>query len=97
MTQPQETRTPHRFRITSIIIALAIATVFLLSSLAPFLASSNATIGDSQPIKANIQTATGDVYGGSGEWNIDEPTVYDGTDVTVHGNLSIGGETASRS
>lgn len=38
------------------------------------------------PVRA---TATGDVYGGSGDWAITSPTIYTGETLTVYGNITI--------
>ena len=76
MSEPQETRKPNRFRITSIIIAVLM-----------IIGAFGLLIG---PIARNVSaTITGDAYSGSGDWIITNSTVYTGETLTVYGNISI--------
>lgn len=61
--------------------AIVIASIMVVSALVMFSSST-------QDAHAS---ATGDTYGGSGNWIINNPTVYDGTNVAVHGNVYIQG------
>ena len=78
MSEPQETRKPYKFRITSIIIALAMAFGTLGILVGPSTINVSASI-------------TGDAYSGSGNWIITQNTVYSGTDVHVYGNIYLNG------
>jgi len=76
MSEPQETRKPNRFRITSIIIAIAMLSGAFGLLIGSFTVNVSATI-------------TGDTYSGSGNWVITQDTEYSGTNVHVYGNIYI--------
>jgi len=78
MSEPQETRKPNRFRITSIIVAVVMLTGAFGILISPFTVNVSASI-------------TGDTYSGSGNWIITTDTEYSGTNVHVYGNIYING------
>jgi hypothetical protein len=72
------TRSKNRFMVTSIIIAIAMATVSLGVIVGPLTRNASASI-------------TGDTYSGSGDFTLTQNTVYDGTDLHVYGDIHITG------
>ena len=68
----------NKFRIISIIIAMAMAVGALGALMGPLSMNASASI-------------TGDTYGGSGNFIVTQETVYDGTNLHVYGNIYING------
>jgi len=76
MSEPKESGSKSRFRITSIIIAMAMIVGALGALIGPLTTTVSATI-------------TGDTYSGSGNFVVTQDTVYDGTNLHVYGNIYI--------
>lgn len=70
-------------------VACMIVSVFIFSALA--LMTQNDYCHSASPRVSRVMTITGTPYGGSGDWNTGgSPVVYDGTNLTVYGIITIG-------